>query len=259
MNTPNTEIKRWGIIVIQSIPKGQLQTGKQLYEDLLRYKSIMDGNIFCELINVVDKNDFEVALSQILSKLEEGDILTIHIEAHGSDDGIALSSGEIVEWKDFYDLIRPINIALGHLLFIVMAMCSSIAMISNINIEERAPYRAFICTTREMYPDELYEGFLSFYEKFCNLLDVFGAMTALQNEIRDENGHSPFQLLSAESVFDETLSTKRNIDDICINQLNRMGEPISIENLERMRCQVRELFVDLYSKYSDYYNFRDLY
>ena len=90
MNTPNTEIKRWGIIVIQSIPKGQLQTGKQLYEDLLRYKSIMDGNIFCELINVVDKNDFEVALSQILSKLEEGDILTIHIEAHGSDDGIAL-------------------------------------------------------------------------------------------------------------------------------------------------------------------------
>ena len=71
-------------------------------------------------------------------------------------------SGEIVEWKDFYDLIRPINIALGHLLFIVMAMCSSIAMISNINIEERAPYRAFICTTREMYPDELYEGFLSF-------------------------------------------------------------------------------------------------
>ncbi len=259
MNTPNTEIKRWGIIVIQSIPKGQLQTGTQLYEDLLRYKSIMDGNIFCELINVVDKNDFEVALSQIFSKLEEGDILTIHIEAHGSDDGIALSSGEIVKWKEFYDLIRPINIAIGHLLFIVMAMCSSIAMISNINIEERAPYRAFICTTREMYPDELYEGFLSFYEKFCNLLDVFGAMTALQNEIRDENGHSPFQLLSAESVFDETLSTTRNIDDLCIKRLNLLGLPLTSENIGKMRVQLRGLFAELHSRYCNYYNFRDLY
>lgn len=259
MNAPNTEIKRWGVIVIQSIPKGQPQTGTQLYEDLLRYKPIMDGNIFCELINVVDKKDFEVALSHILSKLEEGDILTLHIEAHGSVDGIALSSGEIVEWKDFYDLIRPINIALGHLLFVVMAMCSSIAMISSISVEERAPYRAFICTTREMYPNELYEGFLSFYEKFCNLLDVFEAMTALQREICDENGYSPFQLLSAETVFDETLSTERNIDDVCINQLNRMGQPISQENLEGMRSQIRKLFVELHSKCSDYYNFRDLY
>lgn len=189
--------------------------------------------------------------------MEEGDILTIHVEAHGSDDGIALSSNEIVEWKEFYDLIRPINIALGHLLLIVMAMCKSIAMISNISIEQRAPYRAFICTTREMYPDELYEGFLSFYEKFCNLLDVFGAMAALQKEILDENGRSPFQLLSAEAVFEETLSSTRNIDDLCVNQLNRMRQPISQENLERMRGQIRELFVELHSKYSDYYNFRD--
>ncbi|WP_289740967.1 hypothetical protein [Muribaculum intestinale] len=259
MNTPDTKIKRWGIVVIQSIPEGQPQTGTKLYEDLLRYKPIMNGNIFCELLNVVDKNDFEEAFYNILSKLEEGDILTIQVEAHGSVDGIALSSGEIVEWKEFYNLIRPINIALGHLLFIVMAMCDSIAMISNISIEQRAPYRAFICTTREMYPDELYEGFLSFYEKFCNLLDVSEAMTALQKEILDENGRSPFQLLSAEAVFEETLSSTRNIDDLCVNQLNRMVQPITQENLERMRGQIRELLVELQSKYSDYYNFRDLY
>lgn len=259
MNTPDTEIKRWGIVVIQSIPKNERQTGTQLYEDLLRYKPIMDGNVFCEFIDVVGKNDFESAFSYILSKLEEGDILTIHVEAHGSVDGIALSSGDIVEWKEFYDLIRPINIKTGHLLFIVMAMCYSIAMISNINIEQRAPYRAFICTTREMYPDELYEGFISFYDKFCNLLDVVNAMSALQKEVRDDNGYSPFQILTSENVFDETLSVTRNIDEICVNQLNQLGQPISPENIERIRCQIRELFVELHSKYADYYNFRDLY
>ena len=58
--------------MIQSIPEGQPQTGTKLYEDLLRYKPIMNGNIFCELLNVVDKNDFEEAFYNILSKLEEG-------------------------------------------------------------------------------------------------------------------------------------------------------------------------------------------
>ena len=84
-------------------------------------------------------------------------------------------------------------------------------------------------------------------------------MTALQKEILDENGRSPFQLLSAEAVFEETLSSTRNIYDLCVNQLNRMVQPITQENLERMRGQIRELLVELQSKYSDYYNFRDLY
>lgn len=151
MNTPNTEIKKYGIIVIQSIPKNERQTGTELYKDILRYKPINNCNIFCELLDVFDKNEFKSAISYILSKLQEGDLLTLHLETHGSVDGVALSSGEIIKWKEFYDLIRPINIIIGHLLFVIMAMCDSIAMISNINIEQRAPYRAFICTTSVMY------------------------------------------------------------------------------------------------------------
>jgi len=259
MNTPSTEIKRWGIIVIQSIPKNERQTGDELYNDVLRYKPIRNDNIFCELINVANKQDLSHAISHILSNLKEGDILTLHFETHGSADGIALSSGEIIEWKEFYNLIRPINIAVGHLLFVIMSMCFSIAMISNINVEQRAPYRAFICTTREMYPDELYSGFLSFYEKFFNLRDIFKAMTALQKEIQDKNGISPFQLLSAESVFDETLSLSRDIDDVCISQLLRMGKPTTSENMYNMRNNIRNLFIELHSKHTDYYNFRDVY
>lgn len=259
MNTPNTEIKRYGIIVIQSIPKNERQTGTELYNDILRYKPINNCNIFCELFDVIDITEFKYAISHILLNLQEGDLLTLHLETHGSVDGIALSSGEIIKWKEFYDLIRPINIAIGHLLFIIMAMCDSIAMISNISIEQRAPYRAFICTTREMYPDELYEGFVSFYEKFCNLLDVFNAISALQKETCDKNGLSPFQLLSAENVFDETLSITRDIDDLCVQQLIQIGGPITLENIEKMRTHIRKTFIELHSKYSDYYNFRNLY
>ena len=74
-----------------------------------------------------------------------------------------------------------------------MAMCKSIAMISSINPEKRAPYRAFICTTRKVTSDEIYRGFLAFYDKYFNLLDVSHALTALQNELKDDNEYSPFQ------------------------------------------------------------------
>lgn len=259
MNTINTEIKRCGIVVIQSIPEQERQTGTELYNDILRYKSIREEDYFCKLIDVYNKQEFENAISNILSELKEGDIMTIHLETHGSFEGISLTSGEIVAWKEFYDLIRPINIKIGHLLLVVMSMCYSIAMISDINLEDRAPYRAFICTTREMYPHELYEGFVSFYEKYFTILDVCTAMKTIQKEIHDKNGNSPFQILSAENVFDETLSANRNIDDLCVQQLNRIGASITSENIEKIRGKIHKIFLELRNKYSDYYNFRDIY
>ena len=113
----------------------------------------------------------------------EGDILTLQIETHGCDEGMGLSYGELLKWKDFYDCIRPLNIKTGHLLFLVMAMCKSIAMISSINPELRAPYRAIICTTRPVSADEIYRGFIAFYENYYNLLDIIEAIKAIQKVI----------------------------------------------------------------------------
>lgn len=259
MNNPSTEITHFGIIILESIPKNERQTGKELYEDILRYKPFTNGTVFCNYINLVTKEEFKNHMLHIHSQLKCGDLITLHFETHGSDEGIVLASGELIKWNEFYDLIRPINIHIGHLLVVVMSMCYSIAMLSSICLTDRAPYRAFICTTREMYPNELYEGFISFYEKYTNLLDVFNALKALQGEISDSNGNSPFQLLSSEAVFDETLSVYRNIDELCINQLNQIGAVISKENINNMRVQIRGIFKELHSKYSDYYNFRDLY
>ena len=38
MNKPNTEIKRWGIIVVQSLTPNDVKTGEILYHDVLQYK-----------------------------------------------------------------------------------------------------------------------------------------------------------------------------------------------------------------------------
>ena len=248
MNKPNTEIKRW-----------EIKTGEILYHDILQYKKYHKSESFSSFYDVNSSEEFRLVVQAIEESLLEGDILTLQIETHGCDEGLGLSNGEILKWKDFYDIIRPLNIKTGHLLFVVMAMCKSIAMISAIDLEKRAPYRAFICTTRVVTSDEINRGFLAFYEKYFNLLNISQALTALQNEVKDDNGYSPFQVLSAESVFDETLNPKRNISSLVDNQLERLNIPITDSTRSIMTYYIQQLLENLHNRFYNYYNFKDLY
>ena len=260
MNTASTEIKRWGIVVIQSLNPEDTKTGESLYRDILRYKCYSKKESFSSFYDVHSIQDFRSAIRGIENSLIEGDILSLQIETHGCDEGIGLSCGELLKWRDFYDIIRPLNVKTGHLLFIIMAMCKSIAMISSINPEERAPYRAFICTTRLVNADEIYRGFMAFYENYFNLLDIAQALKALQEEVKDKNGFSPFQALTAESVFDETFDPNRtNFTEVVKAQLTRLNIPISAATESAMSNKLQKLLAELHDKFYDYYNFKDLY
>ena len=259
MNKPDTEIKRWGIVVIQSLNPNDYKTGEILYHDVLQYKEYHKGESFTSFYDVNSSDEFRLAVQTIEDSLSEGDILTLQIETHGCDDGIWLNNGDILKWKEFYDIIRPLNIKTGHLLFVVMAMCKSIAMISAINPEKRAPYRAFICTTRVVTSNEIYRGFLAFYEKYFNMLDIMQALNALQNEVKDDNGYSPFQALSAESVFDETFNPNRNISSLVDNQLKQLNIPITDSTRSIMAYHIQQLLENLHNRFYNYYNFKDFY
>lgn len=259
MNKPNTEIKRWGVIVIQSLCPSDIKTGKNLFDDIIRYNEYRNKESFSSFYDVHSIEEFNMSINDVERSLREGDIITLHIETHGSDNGISFSNGEVLNWKKFYDVIRPLNIKTGHLLFVVMAMCKSIAMISSINPENRAPYRAFICTTRIVSADEIQRGFSAFYDSFFNLLDISKALTALQEEVRDTNGISPFQVLSAESVFDETFNSNRDISGLVDEQLIRLDLPVTETTRLIMTVCIQKILSEIHVKCEDYYNFRDIY
>jgi len=143
MNSPNTEIVKKGIIVIESLPNGEIKTGEDLYQDQLRYKEYLNDDIFIKYYAVNSTVEFTAALRRISAEMKEGEIFSLHFEAHGDDDGVGLNSGEIIPWTAFYNLTRPINEKMGHLLIIVMAMCKGGALVSPLDIEKRAPYKVF--------------------------------------------------------------------------------------------------------------------
>jgi hypothetical protein len=141
-----------------------------------------------------------------------------------------------------------------------MAMCKSIAMISSINPELRAPYRAIICTTRPVSADEIYRGFIAFYENYYNLLDIIEAIKAIQEEVKDSNGFSPFQALTAESVFNETFDPNRtNFTEVVKAQLTQLNIPVTETTKSIMEKHLRKLLSDIHDNFYDYYNFKDLY
>ncbi len=259
MNKATTEIKRCGIVVIQSLSAEDKQTGKILHDNVLQYKKLQQKNYFCDFYDAKDKEKFANALNEVANNLVLGDIVTIHIETHGCEEGIYLSSKETVLWKEFYDLIRPINIKTGHLLFVVMAMCTSIAMISSIDPKDRAPYRAFICTTCDVCEREILNCFEAFYQEYFNMLDINKAIGALWREADTSIGKHHFKILSAEYVFNESLTCENNIRELAVCQLQRECQEIRESKIQDKCTEIRAFLKQLHKKYFDYYNFRDFY
>ena len=110
INKPNTEIKRWGIVVVQSLTSNDVKTGEILYHDVLQYKEYHKRESFSSFYNVNSSEDFRMAILDIEKSLSEGDILTLQLETHGCDEGIGFNNGEILKWKDFYNIIRTLTI-----------------------------------------------------------------------------------------------------------------------------------------------------
>lgn len=77
--------------------------------------------------------------------------------------------------------------------------------------------------------------------------------------MKDDNGYSPFQVLSAESVFDETFNPNRNISSLVDNQLKQLNIPITDSTRSIMAYNIKQLLKNLHNRFYNYYNFKDLY
>lgn len=263
MNTPDTEITLKGIIVIQSLKDSERKTGDELNNDILQYKKYVHADVFVKLYNARTIREFTNTLNLIYNEMSKGEIFTLHLETHGSEEGIHLASGECLKWVKFFNIIRPINIKMGHLLLIVMAMCKGAAILTCIEPEKRAPYRAFIGSHRDITDDEVARGFSSFYGSYTSLLDLGEGMKALDYEIDGENSKSKsFWCFSAEQTFDEALNPNRDpkgFNKLVSTQLFNHFIKGEIHSWAEVDYKIRNLLKDTSKKYRDFYCFKDIY
>lgn len=257
----DVKITKIGIIVIQSLREKDQKTGEEVYETFIKDKTSYIAEFISDFKKVDNKEEFLEYLREIDATYEQGTILTLHLETHGSEDGISLSSGEIVSWKEFYDVIRPLNVKMNNLLVVVMAMCYGAALMSYFEPQERAPFLCFVGSTREESEHNISRGFKVFYSVYTSALDIAKAVPLLQTETQDEEGKSHFWCLKASDIFDAVMNPDRKSEDF-----SQMASDIFVKERmkgrvctkEEIQAEMRDRLIQDAQKYRDYYTFTDL-
>ena len=211
MKESELEITEKGIIVIESLTAYEPNTGKELYNSLLRWKELQQKDFFVRYYKVTSIEEFQRVIKQTVSNHKTGSVYTLHLETHGCNEGIGLSNGEVLPWKLFGDWIRPLNIKMHGLLVVVLAMCNGAGVILSANCHERSPFKAFIGATRPVTVGVIDTGFYEFYNRYNDMLDVTEAYKALcDNTIDQQLGCSPFWLMSDFELFDKLTDLDRD-------------------------------------------------
>ena len=254
----NTEIQGYEIIVIQSLKKDDLKTGEILYNDILRYKPVVNQDVYVKYYSISTRDEFKELLERIKEDIPSNHTLTLHFETHGCIDGIGLESNELITWEELFSLLRPINIKLSNLLMVIMSMCQGAAISSHLEPNLRCPFRAFVGFEKDMKANDLLEAYSVFYESYNNMLDVSDALIRT-NRILPKDSQA--WLLTAIRIFDNVLNPDTNPEsfDKAIesnyNGYNNNGKPTSKEEFKE---EVRQYFLNIAKENREYYNFKDL-
>lgn len=190
------------IYVIESLRSDDLKTGEELYNDIIKLKLWQKG-IYdkCELFKPISKNDFFDAIEKIKSESEKCSIYPIiHLEMHGSKDGIQVANGEIIKWYELQNRLIELNILCKCNLFLTMATCYGGFIYSTISPSLRTPFWGFIGPFEKVKAGEVLINFTAFYSEFIESLDINKAVILL-NESNPSN-KSRFKFHNTEFAFD---------------------------------------------------------
>lgn len=184
--------------VIESLPQGDLRTGKWLVEGPLVLPLSVHNNLEVEFRTPETCREFYSVLDEIFVDTNTTDSLPmIHIECHGSETGIEVASKEVVEWDGVRKQFIRINEATGLNLVVVMAACYGVHILRMAIQMDRAPFWAAIGAEKEVTAGHVESAFKAFYETFFETLSGDQALAALNHQDSERTYH----FISAEGFF----------------------------------------------------------
>jgi hypothetical protein len=199
------------IIIIQSLPLTERQTGTEIHDDYLVRHAWLDPNLSVELLSITTKEEFIDSLTKIEKDTKSGTYLPfIHFETHGGIDGICLASGEYVRYKEFIGIIRKININTKNNLFISVGACWGGRIQFVTDIRKPCPFRGFIGPMEEIYDEDLVISFSTF---FAELLKTNDFDLAIKRLNQSNNSGIDFHHYNAEAFLEE-LAKLQNVESL---------------------------------------------
>jgi hypothetical protein len=193
----------------------------------------------------------------------------VHIEAHGSDDGIALADGTELSWRDLIPLFGEINQACRMNLIVVAIVCMGWNLTAALMPSDRAPVNMVIGPVGPMRADHLLVATRKFYAALYSELDLRKALAAMNDGKPYESwlikpGLAEilfcrvFRQYVAELCTPEML--ERRQDEIVTQVIGgRIVEPGQVRHLrESVRSDLRD-FRRLYDRFKHTFMMMDLF
>ena len=241
------------IYVIESLPSYEVATGTSLFNDLIARRTTEISYLQSQLLTVSNKQEFYKVLTDIQQNCSTAvsNSPLLHLEMHGSKDGLVLASGETVPWVDLANAIRHINKATGHNTLISLATCHGAFFLSAISPSQPAPCFAFIGSAEILYVPDIVESFHSFFDHILREANPQNINLALAVEIlnRSITAGRKFHLLGSEAIFnlvmDEYESTlwkpgglSRRIKELVEDYYKRLGNKKSSLSKNQVKKQM---------------------
>jgi hypothetical protein len=171
------------ILVVDSIPTGDSNTAKRLFEDIDTYANAYSPSPSVCYLRIESCDEFIKCLFQCRNDAKEKDIIPLlHIECHGGEDGLQFADGSFADWKELKLPITELNIATGLNLMIAVAACTGGALAKILCISDRAPFWGLIGPTQTLKAIELENAFRTFYLELLSTKSPAKAVQAMDKE-----------------------------------------------------------------------------
>ena len=190
------------VFVIESLENNERKTGKELYNDILKWKPLQSGMVFtCEFIDLNCRNDFFDFFNKIQNDAYLGLKPIFHFEIHGLKDksGLSLKNGEIIHYKELAIALSTVNQIIGNNLFLTLSVCHGAYLLGNVQIDKPAPFIGFVGSFDLIYNSDSLMRYTEFYDAFLMSFDLGKAIQRFLNA--NTLNPNTFNLIDTEETF----------------------------------------------------------
>jgi hypothetical protein len=215
MRSSHSFNKLW---IIESLADGELKTGARLHDDLFPSIKNQHPNLTVVLEQPASKTEFFAGLKKIyLDVVENKSYPLIHLECHGSENGLGMANKEIVGWDEIRDCFIDINFACELNLMVVVAACKGVYLIRTATQLDRAPFYAVVGSHQEMKAGQVQADFTEFYQSFFRALNGNAAIRALSKQAEKTN--RLYHFAGSEVIFLKVF--RQYHQDYCVGEAKR--------------------------------------
>ncbi|MBF0250386.1 MAG: hypothetical protein HQL35_07150 [Alphaproteobacteria bacterium] len=232
------------IAILDGVPSTELQTGRQLNENLLDAKQ---GKLVPEILyyRIDDGAELFTVLENIETLcIKQGVKPIIHIEAHGGKScGIGVGDGQdIIDWSQLVEAFRKINVACGNNLGVVMAACHGLYAISPLHIAEPCPYYFLIGAEEVVLAGQIDAVMFPFYKKLHSTGRLNSAMDLLDDKFKQFHAEKFFCISFGKYLLNSCIGKKgRDRRERLITEyFSQSNVPRTTTNLAAIRRSIKK-------------------